>query len=421
MAAAVGLHANGQETEETIKAVSRLGAALGSPATLFPWWGELLLQTEVADGNVRLRVHAATPSAVSMDRVSAIMRCVEDVCYGRVQAEDAETAVATALALPPASPLLFILACVVGACALALIFGASQPAALALIALSAGVGAVVRRLLAGQDGGPVLQAFAAALLAGIVGAVAVRLEVSSTQRLVAVCPCMILVPGPHLLNGALDLVAFRVPLGASRLAFAALVLLAICAGLLIGLALGGTTLPVSGPGRQVTWWVDALAAGAAATSYGVFFSMPVRMLAWPAMIGMGAHAMRWWAMSAFGVDAAMGAGITCLLVGTALVPAVRRHHLPFAAVGFASVVSLMPGILIFRIGSTLLRVQQPSPAGAEALVGDALSDAVTAFLIVVAMTLGLVVPKHLYNRLVALRSSHDEPEAGRLPSVRGQA
>lgn len=149
--------------------------------------------------------------------------------------------------------------------------------------------------------------------------------------------------------------------------------------------------------------------------------MPTRMLAWPAMIGITAHALRWWAMSAFGVDAAMGAGIACLLVGAALVPVMRKCHLPFAVVGFASVVSLMPGIFIFRMGSALLGVQQQSPAGTAALVGDALSDAITALLIVVAMTLGPVMPKHLYNPLVAPSPSHGQPGAGMRLTARGAA
>ena len=400
LAAAKSLHANGQETEETVKAAGRLSEALGLPAALFLRWGELLLQTEAADGHARLRARIVTPSAVNMNRVAATMRCVDAVCAKRLPVADAEAVIDTASAAAPAPLALFVLACVTGASALALIFGVMHPKAIMLVALSAGAGAVLRRRLATRGADSVLQAFAAALLAGIVGALAVRWNLSSALRLVAICPCMILVPGPHILNGALDMAALRIPLGASRLAFAALVLLAICAGLLIGLALGGTTLPVSEPGRQVPLWIDTLAAGVAAASYGVFFSMPLRMLAWPVMVGMLAHATRWWAMSAFGIDAALGAGLACLLVGTALVPIAGRLHLPFAAVGFASVVSLMPGIFIFRASSALVQLQERT-ALAPTLAVDALSDAMTALLIVVAMTLGLVAPKHVFNRLLA--------------------
>ena len=409
-AAACALHENGQETAETIRAAARLGQTFDLPAALLPSWGDLLLQTRMPDGHTRLVMLEAVPASVSMNRVSAVMRCVEALCANLGPLAGADGSIAAAVATPVAALPLFVLACVTGAAALSLIFGATHIQAVALIGLSAGIGAVLRRFLMAGGAGSVLQAFAAALLAGVIGALAVRWGISSTLRLVAICPCMILVPGPHILNGALDVIAFRIPLGMSRLAFAALVLGAICAGLLIGLSVGGTTLPASEPSREVPLWIDTVAAGVAAASYGIYFSMPVRMLVWPVLIGMAAHATRWWAMSALDVGVASGAGIACLMVGTALVPVAKRLHLPFAAVGFASVVSLMPGMFIFRMASAL--VQQQASAGNPALIGDALSNATTALMIVIAMTGGLIVPKTLYNRLVS-RGRHVPPWAPR--------
>ena len=175
-------------------------------------------------------------------------------------------------------------------------------------------------------------------------------------------------------------------------------LAAISGGLLIGLALGGSTLPVSEPFREVPLWTDTLAAGIAAGSYGVYFSMPLRTLGWPVVVGMAAHALRWWAMSSFGAGAPVGAGIACVLVGAVMVPVATRLRLPFASAGFASVVSLMPGIFIFRMSSALMQVQAGGSTATAGLVADLLSDATTATLIVAAMTFGLVVPKNLYRR-----------------------
>jgi len=151
---------------------------------------------------------------------------------------------------PPAPTWLFTLAAAAGAAALSVLFGVRHLAAVALIAASAAVGAVLRRTLAQYSTNPLLQPLCAALLAGIIGALAVRYQLSSSLRLVAVCPCMILVPGPHVLNGMMDLAAARVHLGASRLIYAGLVILAISAGLLLGLGLFG--VPCRGePGRAV--------------------------------------------------------------------------------------------------------------------------------------------------------------------------
>jgi len=160
-----------------------------------------------------------------------------------------------------------------------------------------------------------MQTFAAALLAGIIGAIAVKLNVSTEARLVAVCPCMILVPGPHLLNGTLDLGQLRLPLGAARLSFALLTIFTICAGVLIGLAICGESLPPSAKSLSVPFWVDMIAAGIAAVSSGIFFSMPYTMLIFPLFAGMAAHLIRWEGMSAYHLNVIIAACLACFVAG----------------------------------------------------------------------------------------------------------
>jgi uncharacterized membrane protein YjjB (DUF3815 family) len=392
---AAGLHANGHETSGTVRAVSEMGRALGLPVAIFPRWGEIILQTEAEAGGTLVRIRSATPSSVAMNRVAALLRIVEDVSAGG--GTDAACAIGDIERMPPSSLPLFALACAAGASALSIIFGAEHPEAVAVIAASAACGALLRRLLARFGAGALSQAFAAALLAGLVGALAVRWRISSELRLVAVCQAMILVPGPHILNGSLDMVGLRIPLGASRLAFASLILVAIWVGLLLGLSLLDVSLPVSPPGRPVALWLDVPAAGVAAAAYGVFFSMPLRMLAWPVLVGMLAHAVRWWAITAFQVQAVAAAGLACLVVGIILVPVARRLRLPFAAIGFAAVVALVPGVFTFRLASGLIELQAHG-ANVASLSVSTLVDGMTAILIVVAMTVGLALPKRLYDK-----------------------
>ena len=388
------LFANGQTTERTIGAVGQIAAKAGLATLLLVRWGELSLLIRDGD-DIRRETIEIAPLGIEMHKVADTIAIVDAVGDGRLDFVTAGKALETVDRMPPVSLLRFGVLAAAGAAALGVIFGTTQWFTLATIMLSAGLGACLRRWLSHKTRNPFVQPLCAALLAGGLAALVLRLGLSTAPQLIAVCPCMILVPGPHLLSGSIDLARARIALGVARIGYAGVIILMICTGLLMGLACGGTGLPPSGNSAPVPLAYDVIAAGVAVSAFGTFFSMPWRMLPIPVAIGMAAHALRWVTIAIAGANLETAAFVACCFVGIVVTPIADRLRLPFAAFAFASVVSLIPGVFLFRMAAGLVGFTSLGVAAPAGLLSGVVADGVTATLILLAMAFGLIVPKML--------------------------
>src|SRR5262249_48461617 len=214
----------------------------------------------------------------------------------------------------------------------------------------------------------------------------------------------------HVLNGLADLINGRIHLGAARLIHAGLIIAAITTGLLLGLVLFGVVLPLGEAGRAVPLWQHAVAGGVAVAAFSVFFSIPPKLLAWPVIVGTLAQALRW-ATLAMGFSAAAASLVASLAIGLMLMPVVRRQGISFAAIGFVSVVPMIPGSYLFTMASGLMQIAQGGNTTLE-LIGATIASGTTAMLIILAISIGLVIAKLTVEYVDERWPRTDEPKRG---------
>jgi uncharacterized membrane protein YjjP (DUF1212 family) len=310
---------------------------------------------------------------------------------------------------PRHAPWLAAIALGAGGAGLAGLLAADAGAAV-IAAVSTGLGHLIRQWLHRRHASLLALPLAAAFVSGVLGGVAIRLGWTQTPGMALVVPCLMLVPGPHLINGLLDLIDKCVPMAVARLGLATGILMASSLGLLAGVKLTHPNLPEmkqSFRNDQLNLPADMILAGVVTCAFALYYNTTWPQIG-PAVAGgaMG-HGLRFLALQAgFSLEAASFVGGFAVGVVSAWI--CRRNKMPVAVIAFSGAVTMMPGLQIYsavRGGLQLARLQNESDLPT---IAGTLAHGIQSAVVVGALALGLIIAIRVVQ---SLPGEHDPAES----------
>jgi uncharacterized membrane protein YjjB (DUF3815 family) len=285
---------------------------------------------------------------------------------------------------------------------------AADPAAMAIAGVSSGLGVIARQELAKRHVTMIEQPFTAGLIGAALGGVIIALGWTTTPGACLIVPALMLVPGPHLINGVEDMLENHMQAGICRLGLAAIILTASSLGGMLGgwLVLGMRfAAATTSPTAPLTLTLDVLMAGVAASGFGAFYNAPWRVLWVSVLCGMVGHGVRYSCLDA-GLSLEIATLCGCLPIGAIGAAAADRLHLPFSAVAFAGAVPMMPGMFIYESIATAMRLPAGGAATDAALAGSAVALSIRAVFVVGGLVLGLTLGASTMKVVTLVRATY---------------
>jgi uncharacterized membrane protein YjjP (DUF1212 family) len=348
----------------------------------------------------------------NMAVLARVRTILEQVRRGKVEPSAALARLTTVEAETPrhARPLA-VVSLGTGGAALAVLLG-SDGAGAGVVAVSTGLGLWARQELGRRHFSLLLLPLTAALVGAVLGGLAIRLGWTQTPELVLIVPALMLVPGPHLINGLLDLIENHVPMSLARLGLATGILLASGLGVILGIEL---TLPdptFSGSAvaaGNLPLVLDMLLAGVVACGFAVFYNTAWAQLWMSAAGGMVGNGLRYVALDA-GCRLDVASFLGGLAVGGVAAWLARYARTPVAVIAFAGAVTMMPGVSMYRALAGALRLAEQAEASDPAAVARTLASAFEACLVVSGLTLGLILGSRLVRAIVGSSTAMRGPD-----------
>jgi uncharacterized membrane protein YjjP (DUF1212 family) len=280
----------------------------------------------------------------------------------------------------------------VAAASLARLLGADGPAEV-VAGLATALGLAARQELGRWHFNLLTLPLSAAFLGAILGGLAIRLDWTHTPDLVLIVPALMLVPGPHLINGLLDLIDNHLPMSLARLWLATSILLASALGIVVGIEL---TLPDLTPATEtarsdnLNIFFDMVLAGIVTCGFAVYYNTAWGPLGLATVGGMTGHGLRYVALEA-GCRLEAATFLGGLAVGVVSAWLARSASAPVAVVGFAGAVTMMPGVHIYRALGGALQLARQAEQADPAMMAGTIGNTVQACLVVGGLVLGFIL------------------------------
>jgi uncharacterized membrane protein YjjP (DUF1212 family) len=324
-----------------------------------------------------------------------------DVRRGNLEAESALDRLGRVATETPRHPR-WLAAPILGlaASSLAGLLGADLGAA-AVAGFSTGVGLIARQELGRRHFSLLMLPFTATLIGAVLGGLTLRLGWTQSPGLALMVPALMVVPGPHLINGLLDLIDNHLSMSLARLGLAAGILLASALGIVTGieLTLGEPAFAdQAARGLNLSLITDMLLAGVVTCGFAVFYNTAWPQVAMAIVGGMAGHGLRFLALEG-GLRLEQATLLGGLAVGVVSALIARFHRVPVAVIGFAGAVTMIPGLHLYRALGGVVQLARTGPAADAELISRTLGYALQGGLVVAALALGLILGARIVQML----------------------
>lgn len=307
---------------------------------------------------------------------------------------------------PPHSRLLSAIVLGIAAASLAGLLGADRSAVF-VVGLATAFGLIVRQALGRHHFSLLTLPLSAAFMGAALGGLAIRLGWTRTPGLALIVPSLMLIPGPHLINGILDLVDNYVPMCVARLALASGIIVASALGIVLGIEVTLSGPPIAEQAAStdhLNIFSDMFLAGIVTCGFAVFYKTAWTHIGMTTVGGILGHGLRFLASEAgWSLEAATFLG--GFTVGLVSAWIARSYKAPFAVIAFAGAVTMMPGVQIYRALAGSLQLARRQSETELSTIASTLGDALQSCLVVGALALGLIIAQRAVMLLAGKTNS----------------